>query len=143
MAIGVVPQGRLLIAGWHSMGLLDILKLRRERRRWPRHAVVQTAWLQSEHDRIPIVCVLWNVSHGGAMLALSSPHTLPDIVQIALSRDDKIGTTCRVAWRGDGQIGVEFVANAEPIRKLISQTQDASRNLFRPLLALASRMPSI
>jgi len=113
------------------MGLLDFLRFRRERRKWPRHAVVETAWLRTEHDRIPTVCVLWNVSHGGAMLALASPHiVLPDIVQVTLSRDDKIGTTCRVVWRRDEQIGVEFVANAEPVTKLIPQTQNARRTRF-------------
>jgi hypothetical protein len=69
------------------------------------------------------VCVLWDLSEGGARLAVAHPEELPDEVTITLGRDVPVvaGTTCRVVWRSKEQIGLEFVGNADPIRQLIKQ----------------------
>jgi len=73
---------------------------------------------------LPFVCVLWDVSDGGARLSVAQPEALPDTVTVTLKREDTAGTVCRVAWRDRDQIGIEFLNNADPIRNLIKQTAD-------------------
>jgi hypothetical protein len=107
------------------VGLLHLFNRRRERRAWPRHSAIKTAWIRLENEPVPIICVLWNVSYGGAMVALASLDSMPQVIRITLDRKDQFGTTCRVVWRNSGQIGIEFLANAEPIRSLIAHMQPA------------------
>jgi hypothetical protein len=94
---------------------------RADRRKSPRHQVIKTAWMRTKHDPLPSVCVLWDVSEGGARLAVARPEAVPDDLTIALNRDDKVGTACRVVWRSKEQVGLEFIANADPIRGFIRQ----------------------
>jgi hypothetical protein len=71
--------------------------------------------------------VLWDVSEGGARLAVADPDAVPDEVTITLTRDDAIGTGCRVVWRSKEQIGLEFVTNAGVLRRLIERAPDRLR----------------
>jgi len=99
---------------------------RTERRKSERHQVIQTAWMRTKHDPLPSVCVLWDVSEDGARLAVARPEAVPDDVTIALDRDDKVGTACRVVWRSREQIGLQFTANAEPIRGFVRRAAKAA-----------------
>ena len=54
------------------MSILDFFRDRTEQRRHARHKVVTTAWLRLKDDTIPFVCVLWDVSEGGARLTVAS-----------------------------------------------------------------------
>lgn len=92
-----------------------------ERRRHPRQTVIETAWLRVKDDAVPLVCVLWDLSEGGARLALASSNELPTEVTVTLDRDDTEGTLCRVIWRSPGQIGVQFLEKAEPLRRLLNR----------------------
>ena len=96
-----------------------------ERRKSPRHPVIKTAWMRTRHDPLPSVCVLWDVSEGGARLAVARPEAVPDDLTIALDRNDTVGTACRVVWRSREQIGLEFTANPDPIRGFIRQAASA------------------
>jgi len=107
------------------MGIFERIFGRVERRKWPRHQVIKTAWMRTKHDPLPSVCVLWDVSEGGARLAVARPEAVPDDLTIALDRDDRIGTACRVVWRSREQIGLEFTANADPIRGFIRRAASA------------------
>src|SRR5215211_5244310 len=64
---------------------------------------------------VPMVCVLWDLSEGGARLSVSNPQEVPDEVSVALRRDERNGTRCRVVWRSNDDIGVQFIQNAEPL----------------------------
>ena len=57
-------------------------------------------------------------------MSVAQPEALPDTITITLKRDDAVGTVCRIAWRNQDQIGIEFMSNAGPIRSLIKQTTD-------------------
>ena len=104
------------------MKIFRLFGNRTERRKSRRHGVIHTAWVRTATDPLPAVCVLWDVSDGGARLSVAQPGALPDTITIALKRDDAVGTVCRIAWRNRDQIGIEFVSNADPIRDLIKQT---------------------
>ena len=101
------------------MGILDLFRDRIEQRRHARHKVVTTAWLRLKDDTIPFVCVLWDVSEGGARLTVASKATIPDEFTLMLARDAPSGTSCRVVWRLREQIGIQFVDNTGPILHLI------------------------
>jgi hypothetical protein len=101
------------------MSILDFFRGRIEQRRRARHKVVTTAWLRLKDDTIPFVCVLWDVSEGGARLTVASKATIPDEFTLTLSRDAPSGTSCRVVWRLREQIGIQFIHNTSPISHLI------------------------
>jgi hypothetical protein len=106
------------------MKIFSLFGHRTERRKSRRQGVIHTAWVRTETDPLPAVCVLWDVSDGGARLSVAQPESLPDTITITLKRNDAVGTVCRIAWRNRDQIGIEFVSNADPIRDLIKHTAD-------------------
>ncbi len=61
----------------------------------------------------PIACSLSDVSNTGARLSLPDPAALPEEFLLLL-RDD-LRRWCRVKWRSDTQIGVEFVQRPEAL----------------------------
>ena len=116
------------------MSILDFFRGRIEQRRHARHKVVATAWLRLKDDTIPFVCVLWDVSEGGARLTVASKDTIPDEFTLTLARDAPSGTSCRVVWRLREQIGIQFVDNAGPLSHLIKQ---------KPAVEITSRAGSL
>ena len=107
------------------MSILDFFRGRREQRRHARDKVVTTAWLRLKDDTIPFVCVLWDVSEGGARLTVASKAKIPDEFTLTLTRDALNGTSCRVVWRLREQIGIQFVHNTSPISHLIKNKPGA------------------
>lgn len=118
-----LPRRRPSTDLWgYLVSILSWFKRHGERRKHPRQTVIETAWLRVKDDPLPMVCVVWDLSEGGARLALASPNELPDEVTVTLGRNDTKGTRCRVVWRSQEQIGVQFLENAEPLRRLLEQT---------------------
>jgi hypothetical protein len=84
-----------------------------ERRKFPRKTVIDTAWIDTG-DGTPLhVCVLWDISEGGARLSLASHKTLPNKFILRKTRDDASGRRCVVVWRSPEEIGIRFL-NSEP-----------------------------
>ena len=101
------------------MGIFNLFRRRIERRKHPRQRVITTAWLRVADDPLPSVCVIWDLSEGGARLASPRPEAVPDEFMLALNRDDKNGATCRVVWRSNEQIGLKFLAGSNRILDVI------------------------
>ena len=96
------------------MGLLDKLGPWREQRRQnARHGIISTAWIRIADDPVPHVCVLWDISEGGARLSVTDMARVPNEFLLVLERDALGGTSCRVAWRWQDQIGLEFIDHAD------------------------------
>ncbi len=91
------------------MGFPDRFR-RIERRGAPRKRVVSTVWIDAGDGSQPLVCVLWDVSQGGARLAIADPNAVPDEFRLLFSRSEKPGSDCRVVWRTHEQIGIKYVA---------------------------------
>ena len=94
------------------MKILDLIRSRIEQRKHPRNNVIATAWLRLKDDPVPLVCVIWDVSEGGARLTVANIAAIPDEFSLSSVRSAPRGTSCRVAWRSGGQIGIQFLDNA-------------------------------
>ena len=55
-------------------------------------------------------CKIRNESRGGVMLVLSDAMLVPAEFYLVRDADPGHKIPCRVAWRGIGRIGVQFVA---------------------------------
>jgi len=122
------------------MKIFDLLRSRIEQRKQPRHNIIATAWLRSKSDPIPFVCVVWDISEGGARLTVANLAVIPDEFCLLSARDASSGTACRVAWRSDGQIGIQFLDKADPILRLVKPgrapvTRQTSQGSVRTVLA--------
>src|SRR5205807_5696566 len=65
-----------------------------ERRKHPRKTVIDTAWIDAQDGTPPHVCVLWNISEGGAGLTLASDEILPDEFILLCFCGDTNGRCC-------------------------------------------------
>ena len=61
-------------------------------------------WLASA-----LQCTLCDASQEGALLAVVEPDSVPDEFILTLSSDGAVRRRCRVAWRTENQICVEFL----------------------------------
>jgi len=85
-----------------------------ERRRSNRKRLVATAWVLSQNSDLPSVAVVWDISLLGARLTVADCDALSDRFSLLISRDERPGLPCRVAWRSGQQIGIEFLAPMDP-----------------------------
>jgi c-di-GMP-binding flagellar brake protein YcgR len=83
--------------------LSRITELRRERRRLVRYA----AWLCIDDNSPLIRCVLWDISNGGARIAVAETKELPENFKLMLT--DQIVRQCQVRWRDERFVGVKFL----------------------------------
>jgi len=81
-----------------------------DRRRSTRHALDVEATLQTEAGLALGGCRLMDISEGGARLLLERAQ-VPD--EFLLVTEGAESLNCRVVWRLDSEIGVEFVDLAE------------------------------
>jgi hypothetical protein len=54
-------------------------------------------------------CALRDVSRSGARILYAGADDIPDRFLLMLSEGSSAVRHCQVAWRGDGEIGVEFL----------------------------------
>jgi hypothetical protein len=109
----------------HAMGILNLFR-RNDQRRHARHKVITTAWLRLKDNTVPFVCVLWDVSEGGARLTAANMAEIPDEFTLVLSRDAPTGTSCRAVWRSRDEMGVQFIDGSDLISHLIKQKPAAN-----------------
>jgi PilZ domain-containing protein len=88
-----------------------------ERRKFPRRTVIDTAWIDADDGTPPYVCVLWDISEGGARLTVASHKALPDKFILRKTRGDANGRRCVVVWRSPEEIGLKFL-NSESVGDL-------------------------
>jgi hypothetical protein len=65
-------------------------------------------------DQQPCMCMLSDVSDGGAKITITTDRDLPDEFVLMLSGRGGTRRHCRVVWRGDTSIGVEFQRRPMP-----------------------------
>jgi hypothetical protein len=103
-------------AGTGSIEMTNI-----DKRRSPRRPIRYTAWVALPEKSL-IGCVLNDVSDHGARLDVENSADLPDHFVLLLSNRGTPKRNCKVVWRGDNQLGVEFekpLAHAEKNRALL------------------------
>lgn len=85
----------------------------RELRRSPRIPKRQAAFIAERGNGRQIPCTIWDISEHGARLAAPHPKALPSTFTLFLSRDGTSQKYCRVAWRSEAQIGVQFLEECD------------------------------
>jgi hypothetical protein len=83
-----------------------------ERRRQPRSRMLGLAKINLLGPYLLMHCVVIDWSRGGARLQFEDTSLCPDSF-ILIGADDWF-EDCRVAWRKDDQIGVQFVKGIDP-----------------------------
>jgi hypothetical protein len=78
-----------------------------ERRTAARQRVYRTGIISFRDLGTTIECAVRNLSDTGACLLMTSPTSIPNEFDLALTRD-KAPRHCRVVWRGENKIGVTF-----------------------------------
>jgi hypothetical protein len=91
-----------------------------ERRKSPRKMVISTAWVDGGGPKI--ICVIWNISEGGAKIAIADPAELPEKFTLLLSEHEPGGSRCRIVWRSAGEVGVKFLTKSITMIKLAGPT---------------------
>jgi hypothetical protein len=77
--------------------------------KYPRRAVRYPVYIDLGPDRPLRACTLCNVSEDGAELTVASADMLPKYFTLALSIDGAAQRRCRMVWKVDLQVGVEFL----------------------------------
>ena len=79
----------------------------KERRKLPRKETIRGGTIVYGRDRRTMYCVLLDISDGGAKLVPAEMVTCPD--RFSLEFADQPARDCKVIWREQSHMGVEFV----------------------------------
>ena len=97
-----------------------------EKRRNLRRSISYPAFIDLGDGSPTIECTRCDASQEGALLSVAEPDGVPDQFILALSSDGAARRRCRVVWRTEEQVGVEFLKdlkkNAPPKRKLVMRS---------------------
>jgi len=81
----------------------------RDRRKARRSIVRHFGVILSGDGSTRFPCMLIDVSASGARLELRAPSKVPDEFTLLLSRDAAVRRKCKVSWRSEAAVGVQFV----------------------------------
>jgi hypothetical protein len=76
----------------------------------PRSIVRRCGWFVGSVGEQLRECTVWDESITGARLVVDAPEAIPDTFHIYMTLDFSSRRRCRVVWRSNTQIGVEFVS---------------------------------
>jgi hypothetical protein len=91
------------------MPLVSLAQEAQDERVHRRATVRRCAWLSRTKGEQIQECVVMDETHKGARLAVADPGGIPDNFYIYLTLESSSRRNCRVAWRSDKQVGVEFL----------------------------------
>lgn len=77
--------------------------------RKPRHNTQHQAWMLLDGGFAKRNCTILNLSSGGARIALTDDRSVGNNLSLALTGDVRKVTRCRLIWRRNAVIGVEFI----------------------------------
>jgi hypothetical protein len=97
--------------------------MRRERRKNFRVEWNSLATIDDLERHLARPCILSNFSNGGAEITGVRARTIPDEFMLQITRDDS--RKCRVLWRTDDSLGVEFTERLISEERSEFRTQDA------------------
>ena len=75
-----------------------------------RTTVRRIGWLSRIKGEQVRECTVWDESDSGMRLVVSRPDEIPDAFYVYTRLDSASRRHCRVVWRTDREIGVEFLA---------------------------------
>ena len=87
-----------------------MLPQRREKRKNLRRPMRRAAEVIFGAHEPPVPCVIWDMSEGGARLAVARPIAdLPPTFILVLSKHASVHRTCQVVWTDTRYVGVKFI----------------------------------
>lgn len=98
--------------------------MRSDHRKKPRRPVHYPAWIEAG-DAGLVKCMLSDASESGARLTLDAPGKVADAFTLRLSKDGVSSRECRVIWRSDSQVGVEYFAVPKPKIRTVARPKTA------------------
>jgi hypothetical protein len=78
-----------------------------EKRRFPRHRTLKSGKIVVQSGKSVVDCTVRNLSANGALLVVRNLTGIPEKFDLVLETTGE-HHPCRVAWRGDDRLGVEF-----------------------------------
>jgi PilZ domain len=83
----------------------------RESRKHRRQPLRRAAAIVLQAASTPVRCVIWDMSDGGARLAIAYPTAkLPRAFSLLLTKDAGVQRTCEVVWTDNRFVGVRFIS---------------------------------
>jgi len=83
-----------------------------EKRKSVRRPVVRPCWIVTARDAPAITCHIQDISATGARLLCKSPTDIADAFVLHLTPDGKVGRQCKVVWRTQSEVGLQFVSRS-------------------------------
>jgi hypothetical protein len=83
--------------------------MQREKRKARRQDVTYRSWLKYGSDPVLVPCRMNDVSETGARVSVRPTVDIPHNFVLQLSETGRTYRKCRIAWRTDDEIGVEFL----------------------------------
>jgi hypothetical protein len=96
-----------------------------DKRKNLRRTVRYPATIEVGDDSAPRQCTLCDASQEGAQILVDDPASVPDQFTLVLGYDGTARRRCRVMWRSDTQIGVEFTSRSRTARRRAAAAADA------------------
>jgi PilZ domain-containing protein len=96
-----------------------------ELRAYPRARVFKGAVISYDDHHFTIPCTVRNISEGGALLQILEKLVVPDTF-VLLIELDSVETDCKVIWRHEDVIGVEFLSPLRPVKRARAQVVSES-----------------
>jgi hypothetical protein len=82
--------------------------MRRDRRKSFRVEWNSSATIYDANRHLERPCILSDFSSGGAKISGVRANTIPDAFKLRIAHDECHARTCRVIWRTEHALGVEF-----------------------------------
>jgi hypothetical protein len=79
-----------------------------EKRKTTRRALRYPAMIERDDESALLKCELYDASQEGAHLHIDDPKAVPDEFTLLLGYDGSARRRCKVKWRTESEIGVEF-----------------------------------
>lgn len=95
-------------------------------RKTPRDTVQRPGWIALGKGTKLLECTVWDESESGARLVIQGAGHAPDEFYLYLSLDFMSRRRCRVAWRSEQQIGVEYVPEPARAHRRVTDAPDSS-----------------
>jgi hypothetical protein len=102
----IIRSAARMLAAWK-----DQEQLCGEQRRQPRELVHIAAKINVDGSLRE--CLILDISINGARVAIEAPKDIPDRISICMTASGFPIHRCRVIWRSDREIGVEFEVAAQ------------------------------
>ena len=87
--------------------------MRSEQRKKARKPLRHSVWLHVKKGQRPTSGTMSDISDTGARVDVEEPQGIPDRFLLLLSKNGQARRVCRVVWRSETQVGVQFEKAAE------------------------------